>query len=251
MSAPTRLNLAHESQVLEGNLQTRLRIEIVKPAARTDVSVIRLSDPPPGRLSTQQELGSLRQRALESNTSAPKLEDRRQSRSVRKLSLDVVRRVVRRLPEDGVTLRGRFLVGHHRLVRHHPHPSQAHHPGDDYPPLVEGLKEAPHRVATELRELAKDQDAVMGECSRMSLEGAGAQSRHRITHCGDSSLGTPRPVTVPTHLRVGPVPFTEDGHHGHEGSAVLGGERYGGQEVPPANHGKSSPHGSSSSRQPV
>src|SRR5215211_1041044 len=63
-----------------GNLQTWLRIEIVKPAARMDVSVIRLSDPPPGRLSPQQELGSLRQRALESNTSAPELEDRRQSR---------------------------------------------------------------------------------------------------------------------------------------------------------------------------
>jgi hypothetical protein len=48
--------------------------------------------------------------------------------------------------------------------------------------LPERLKEAPHRLATELRELAKDQDAVMGECSRMSLEGAGAQSRHWITH---------------------------------------------------------------------
>jgi hypothetical protein len=41
----------------------------------------------------------------------PQLEDRRQSRSVRKLSLDVVRRVVRRLPEDGVALRDRFLFG--------------------------------------------------------------------------------------------------------------------------------------------
>jgi hypothetical protein len=39
----------------------------------------------------------------------PELEDRRQSRSVRKLGLDVVRRVVRRLPEDGVALRGSFL----------------------------------------------------------------------------------------------------------------------------------------------
>jgi hypothetical protein len=172
-----------------GNLQTWLRLEIVKPAARTDISVIRLSDPPPGRLSTQQELGSLRQRALESNTSASELEDRRQSRSVRQLSLDVVRRVVRRLPEDGVALRGRFLVGHHRLVRHPPHPSQAHHPRDDYPPVAQRLKEAPHRVATELRELAKDQDAVMGECSRMSLEGAGAQSRHRITHAGIARWG--------------------------------------------------------------
>jgi hypothetical protein len=83
----------------------------VKPAARTDVSVVRLSDRPPGRLSTQQELGSLRQRALESKHVGPQLEDRRQSRSVRKLSLDVVRRVVRRLPEDGVALRDRFLFG--------------------------------------------------------------------------------------------------------------------------------------------
>jgi len=83
----------------------------------------------------------------------------------------------------------------------------------------------------------------MGEWSRMSLEGAGAQSRHRITPAGIARWEH-SPLTVPSHLRVGPVPFTEDGHHGREGSAVLGGERYGGQEVPPANHGKSSPHGS-------
>jgi hypothetical protein len=167
-----------------GYLQRWLRIEIVKPEARTDVSVLRLSDPPPGRLSTQQELGSLRQRALESNTSAAELEDRRQSRSVRKLSLDVVRRVVRRLLEDGVTLRCRSwsgTTGSSDIVRILVKPTIR---VTTTRPLPERLKEAPHRVATELRELAKDQDAVMGECSRMSLEGAEAQSRHRITHAG-------------------------------------------------------------------
>jgi hypothetical protein len=147
------------------------------------ISYLSLSDPPPGRLSTQQELGSLRQRALESNTSAPELEDRGQSRSVRKLSLDVVCRVVRRLPEDGEALRSRLVVGHHQLVRLRAHPDQAHHSRDVYPALLERLKEAPHRVATELCELAKDQDAVTGEC-RESLLRRGAQSRYRITPRG-------------------------------------------------------------------
>ena len=41
---------------------------------------------------------------------------------------------------------------------------------------------------------------------------------------GDSSLGTPRPYG-PLPLAGRSRPFTKDGHHGREGSAVLEGER--------------------------